>query len=126
MRVNNQVRGGIDSLRADLGIGSWIQCRLPDWPRIWEACRRRTGAWPVPPRWSRRDWREELEAEGIAAACTAIHNYDESLGPTLGGHVYHQVLSSALRRYQEECGDVVCRHLNGGGQQAPSPSGEEL
>ena len=66
------------------------------------ACLRRTRSWPVPPRWTPRDWREELDAEGIAAACTAIRNFDPTRGPTLGSFVYHQILSGALARYRQE------------------------
>jgi RNA polymerase sigma factor (sigma-70 family) len=76
--------------------------RLPDWPRIWGACRRRTRSWPIPPRWTANDWREELDAEGIAAACKAIRKYDPARGTTISSFVYHQMLSGALSRYRQE------------------------
>jgi RNA polymerase sigma factor (sigma-70 family) len=105
--------------------GGWLGHRLPDWPRIWGACLRRTRAWPVPPRWTPRDWREELDAEGIAAACTAIRNFDPTRGPTLGSFVYHQILSSALARYRQEWSYALRCRPGLDGQEGLCPSGEE-
>jgi RNA polymerase sigma factor (sigma-70 family) len=82
--------------------GDWLLHRIPDWPRIWGACQRRTRSWPIPPRWGSRDWREELDAESLAAACGALRTYDPSRGPSLSSYVYHQILSSALTRYRRE------------------------
>jgi RNA polymerase sigma factor (sigma-70 family) len=79
-----------------------LQESLPDWPGIWGACVRRTRAWRVPPRWSPRDWWEEIDAEGIAAACDAVRLFDPSRGPSLGCFVYHQILAAALARYRQE------------------------
>jgi RNA polymerase sigma factor (sigma-70 family) len=79
-----------------------LQESLPDWPGIWEACVRRTRAWRVPPRWSPRDWWEEIDAEGLAAACDAVRVFDPSRGPSLGSFVYHQILAAALARYRQE------------------------
>jgi RNA polymerase sigma factor (sigma-70 family) len=83
-------------------LSGWFQqCHL-DWPRVWEACTRRTNKWRVPPQWSRRAWREELDAECLAAACRAIHIFDPERGPTLDSFVYHTVLADALARYRRE------------------------
>lgn len=82
--------------------GGWMEHRLPDWPRLWGACRRRIGSWPIPPRWSAIDWHEEIAAEGIAAACKAIHKYDPGRGTALGTFVYIQVIAGALTRYRQE------------------------
>jgi hypothetical protein len=83
-------------------VVDWLRHRLPDWPRIWGSCLRRTRSWPVPPRWSPRDWWDELDAEGIASTCTALRNFDPIRGPTLGSFVYHQILSDALTRYRKD------------------------
>ncbi len=69
---------------------------LPDWPRVWAACVKRT----APPGGYRPDglrgtgW-EEIDAEGIAAACQAVRPFDPSRGPSLSYFVYHRVLSGA-------------------------------
>ena len=70
--------------------------------RIWAACIRRTHSWRVPPRWSLRDWWDEVDAEIIAASCQAIRRYDHSRGLELSTFVYHQVMASALARYRQE------------------------
>jgi RNA polymerase sigma factor (sigma-70 family) len=86
----------------DPGAGAWLEHRLPDWPRIWGACRRRIRSWPSPPRWTASDWREEIDAEGIAAACKAIRQYDPGRGTSIGSFVYHRILTGALARYRQE------------------------
>ena len=89
------------------GVGVWLHHELPEWPRIWSAFLRRTRTWPVPPRWSSPAWLEELAAEGIAAACTAIRDFDPSRGPSLSSYVYHQSLTDALARYRQELDNGV-------------------
>jgi RNA polymerase sigma factor (sigma-70 family) len=96
----NQV-GNVPST-GDPHDGDWLVRRLPDWPRIWGACRRRTRSWPIPPRWTASDWREELDAEGIAAACKALRKYDPDRGTSINTFVYHQILTGALARYRQE------------------------
>ena len=83
-------------------MDGWLQERLPDWPRVWAACVRRTHAWRVPPRWSPRDWWEEIDAEGVASACHAMQIFDPERGPSLASFIYHQILASALSRYRQE------------------------
>jgi hypothetical protein len=90
--------GGVDSTTID----TWFRHRVLDWPMVWSACVRRTHSWSIPLRWSLRDWREEIDAESIAAALHAIHVVDPSCGPTLSSFVYHQILSHALARYRKE------------------------
>jgi hypothetical protein len=113
------------SPRVAPGAGGWLQTRLPDWPRIWGACLRRTHSWPVPPRWIPRDWREELDAEGIAAACTALRNFDPTRGPTLGNFVYHQILADALKRHRQESSHALRNRPGRDNPEELSPSGGE-
>ncbi len=80
----------------------WLSRRLPDWPRIRDACLRRTRSWPVPPGWTASDWRAELESEWVALACKAVRDFDPSRGPAPGSFIYHRILSSALARYRRE------------------------
>ena len=51
---------------------SWCPDGLPDWGTIWGGCARRFRAWRIPPRWSVGDWCEEIQAQGVAAACQAL------------------------------------------------------
>jgi RNA polymerase sigma factor (sigma-70 family) len=83
-------------------VNGWLEEKLPDWPRVWAACVRRTHGWRVPPRWSPRDWWEEIDAEGVASACHAMRIFDPERGLSLASFVYHQVLASALSRYRQE------------------------
>lgn len=97
-RREQPVAGGVDPTSID----AWFRHRLPDWPMVWSACVRRTHSWSIPPRWSLRDWWEEIDAESIAAALHAIQVFDPSCGPTLRSFVYHRILSRALARYRQE------------------------
>jgi RNA polymerase sigma factor (sigma-70 family) len=72
------------------------------WPEVWAGFMRRTHNWRIPPRWSSRDWWEEIEAEIVASACHAIRNFDPSRGPSLATFVYHTMLAGALARYRKE------------------------
>jgi RNA polymerase sigma factor (sigma-70 family) len=83
-------------------IAGWLEQRLPAWPHVWSVCRSRTHKWRTPPRWSIRDWREELDAECIASAYRAIRNFDPQRGPSLESFVYYKVLAGALVRYRRE------------------------
>jgi RNA polymerase sigma factor (sigma-70 family) len=83
-------------------VDGWLQEKLPDWPRVWAACVRRTHAWRVPPRWSTRDWWEEIDAESVASACHAMRIFDPERGPSMASFIYHHILASALARYRQE------------------------
>jgi DNA-directed RNA polymerase specialized sigma24 family protein len=83
-------------------MNQWLEDRLPDWPRVWATCARRIHSWRVPPRWSPRDWWEEIDAECIASACHAIRIFDSKRGPSCASFVYHQILAGALARYRQE------------------------
>jgi RNA polymerase sigma factor (sigma-70 family) len=106
-------------------IGGWLEHQLPDWPRIWRACQRRTRSWPVPPRWTPQDWREELDSEGYVAACTAIQKFDPTRGPTLGSYVYHHILTGALGRYRQEWRYALHYRSGLDIEAGHSPSGQE-
>jgi DNA-directed RNA polymerase specialized sigma24 family protein len=103
-----------------------LQESLPDWPGIWEACVRRTHAWRAPPRWSPRDWWEEIDAEGIAAACDAVRLFDPSRGPSLGCFVYHQILAAALARYRQEWNYALRYRLSSAGPALASRSDDDV
>jgi RNA polymerase sigma factor (sigma-70 family) len=73
-----------------------------NWPDVWAACVRRTHGWRTPPRWSPRDWLEEIDAECLASACQAVLIFEPDRGPTLESFVYHRILAGALARYRKE------------------------
>jgi RNA polymerase sigma factor (sigma-70 family) len=100
---SSQWRTAFNRGRVNLhSMDGWLEERFPDWPRVWAACVRRTHAWRVPPRWSPRDWWEELDAESIASACHAMRIFDPERGPSLGSFLYHQIIAGALSRYRQE------------------------
>lgn len=68
------------------------------------ACRytRPIHRWPVPPNWSTRDWREEMEAEISAAAWEAERDFDPTRGVPLEVFVRYRVWSRARSRYRRE------------------------
>jgi RNA polymerase sigma factor (sigma-70 family) len=83
-------------------ITEWLEQSLPAWPQVWSVCRSRTHRWRTPPRWSIREWREELDAECIASAYRAIRNFDPERGPSIESFVYYTVLADALIRLRRE------------------------
>jgi DNA-directed RNA polymerase specialized sigma24 family protein len=80
----------------------WCWQGLPGWEEIWADCWQRIRAWRVPPRWSAGDWREELQAQGAAAAWQAFGDYDATRGVPLRAHVRRRVLASVLTRSRQE------------------------
>ena len=58
--------------------------------------------WRVPPNWSPRDWREEMEAEAVAAAWEAELEFDPKHGVPLPAFIHQRVLAHALSRYRRE------------------------
>jgi DNA-directed RNA polymerase specialized sigma24 family protein len=63
---------------------------------------RLTGAWRVPPNWSARYWRDEMRAQGYAAACQAEREYDPTRGVPYPTLVRRRILISLLARYRQE------------------------
>ena len=65
-------------------------------------CLRRIRRWRVPPRWSRRDWLEEIGAEATAAALQACRDFDPDRGVPRAAFLRRRVLAAALARYRRE------------------------
>jgi RNA polymerase sigma factor (sigma-70 family) len=63
---------------------------------------KRIGAWRLPPHWSSRDWLEEMHAQGAAAACQAMGEFDPQRGVPRSAFVRLRVLSSLRTRYRQE------------------------
>ncbi len=73
-----------------------------DWPVVWLECERRLRTWRVPPRWSSRDWLEEMRAEGAAAALIATRHYQPRYHVPLGVYVRMRIMGQILTRYRKE------------------------
>jgi RNA polymerase sigma factor (sigma-70 family) len=82
----------------------WLQESLPRWPVTWASYVRRAHRWRVPPRWSPRDWWEELDAEALASACEAVHHFDATRGLSQSNYVFHRMLVATLGRSRREWG----------------------
>ena len=65
-------------------------------------CLRRIRRWRVPPRWSDRDWHEEMEAEASAAALQAKRDFDPTRGVPWEAFLYQRIVHSALARHRRE------------------------
>jgi RNA polymerase sigma factor (sigma-70 family) len=68
----------------------------------WSSCWHRFRAWRTPPRWSTRDWWDELRALVLAAACHALHDFDPALGQPLDPFVRNRIRARVLARYRQE------------------------
>ena len=82
-----------------------------------EDCLRRIRRWRVPPNWAVPQWREEIEAHAVAAACDAVAIYDPARGVPVGTFVHGRVMARALTRYRQEWGyarRVACNLGDGG------------
>jgi DNA-directed RNA polymerase specialized sigma24 family protein len=80
----------------------WLLRSIPDWSHVWATSASRIHRWRVPPHWSPRDWREEIDAESLAAACHAVRVFDPTRGMCLSNFAYHQILAKAMARYRTE------------------------
>ena len=97
--ARRSVRGGLSATMAPR-LSCWRS--IPDGPAIWAGCLRRAGTWRVPPHWSTHDWLEEMHAQGAAAACQAMDDYDPQRGVPRGAFVRLRILSSLRTRYRQE------------------------
>jgi hypothetical protein len=66
---------------------------------VWRAALSRVGRWRTPPRWSARDWREEVAAVMTAVACAI-----RAGSPTVAGdgRTYWNLVSAARTRHRQE------------------------
>jgi DNA-directed RNA polymerase specialized sigma24 family protein len=104
-------------------------------PQEWSAtalsCLRKIRRWRVPPRWSRRDWFEEIGAELTIAALLAARDYDPARGVPPEAFLRRRMMTRAYSRYRREwryairqiAGTVLDRHQDGAGT-APETDAE--
>jgi DNA-directed RNA polymerase specialized sigma24 family protein len=71
------------------------------------ACLKKVRKWPEPPRWSKRDWSEEIRAELSMAAIEASRDFDESRGVPWEGFLSHRLMARALSRYRREWSHAI-------------------
>jgi RNA polymerase sigma factor (sigma-70 family) len=65
-------------------------------------CFKRICGWRTPPNWSIADWREEIRAHGLAAACEAGRDFDPSRQVPLDTFIYQRVIARAYTRFRQE------------------------
>lgn len=58
--------------------------------------------WCPPPNWTARDWREEMRAQAMAAACQAESDYEPDRSHSRERFVRGRVAASVLTRYRQE------------------------
>jgi DNA-directed RNA polymerase specialized sigma24 family protein len=75
---------------------------LPQWASVLQSTFKRIRVCRVPPRWSVRDWSEELKAISLAAAWHALGDFDPKYGVPLPVFLRERILASALTRYRQE------------------------
>jgi DNA-directed RNA polymerase specialized sigma24 family protein len=63
---------------------------------------KRIHRWYTPPNYSAKDWTEEMQAHGSAAAWQAQCDFDPKRDVPLPAFVYQRVLARALTRYRQE------------------------
>ena len=75
---------------------------IVEWVEVWRGCEKRLNHWRVPPRWSRRDWQEEMRAEGAAAALGALERFRPELNVPLKVYLRMRIMGQVLARYRKE------------------------
>jgi RNA polymerase sigma factor (sigma-70 family) len=73
------------------------------WPVLWVRCWARIRTWGVPPRWSYRDWCDEVRAQGSLAACLSRRDFDPRRGVPLDAFLYRRIVESVWTRHRQEC-----------------------
>jgi DNA-directed RNA polymerase specialized sigma24 family protein len=68
------------------------------WPGIWARIR----TWPVPPRWSYRDWRDEAAAHGAEACFGALRDFDPRRLVPLNAFLYGRIVEAVRTRHRQE------------------------
>ncbi len=102
-----------------------------EWSATALSCLRKIRRWRVPPRWSRRDWFEEIGAELTIATLMAARDYDPARGVPPEAFLRRRIMTTAYSRYRREwryairqvAGTVLDRHQDGAGS-APGPDSE--
>ena len=72
------------------------------WPGLWARCWARIRTWPVPPRWSYRDWRDEAGAHGVEACFGALRNFDPRRHVPLDAFLYSRIVEAVRTRHRQE------------------------
>jgi len=72
-------------------------------------CLKRIRRWRVPPRWSQREWLEEVEAETTVATLQAVRDFDPARGVPWGAFLHLRIMRGALARYRREWAYAIRR-----------------
>jgi DNA-directed RNA polymerase specialized sigma24 family protein len=63
----------------------------------------RIRTWRVPPRWSYSDWCDEARAQGEAAVCDGLRDFNPRRLVPLDAFLFHRVVQAVWTRYRQEC-----------------------
>jgi len=72
-------------------------------------CLKRIRRWRVPPRWSQREWLEEVEAEATVATLQAMRDFDPARGVPWSAFLGLRIMHAALSRYRREWAYAIRR-----------------
>jgi DNA-directed RNA polymerase specialized sigma24 family protein len=92
--------GGLESTEGSLASMSLGQDSLES--RTAASCLKRIRRWRGPPRWSRSQWLEEIEAEVAAAILEARRDFNAARGVPWEAFLRLRIMSAALARYRRE------------------------
>jgi DNA-directed RNA polymerase specialized sigma24 family protein len=73
-----------------------------EWSAVALSCFRKIRRWRVPPRWSPRDWFEEIGAELTIAALMAARDYNPARGVPPEAFLRRRIMGTAYTRYRRE------------------------
>ena len=73
-----------------------------DWLSAWHGCARRLRTWRVPPRWSAREWYEEMQAEAAIAALVAARDFQPDRNIPFYAYMKMRIMGQVLARYRKE------------------------
>jgi len=107
---NGRLRAGADG--SSLGSEEGSSQRSSE-SRMAKRCLRRIRRWRVPPRWSGREWLEEVGAEATVATLQAKRDFDPDRGVPWEAFLRLRIMHAALARYRREWSYEI-RRVSGG------------
>lgn len=76
--------------------------RTHEWGILLKYSIRRVHRWQAPPRWTDRDWHDEIRSEIMLAAVLAQETFNVSRGVPWEAYLRQKVVHAALARYRRE------------------------
>jgi RNA polymerase sigma factor (sigma-70 family) len=101
---------------------------MGEWASQWSSCWLQFRSWRTPPRWSTRDWWDEVRAIVVATTWHALHDFNPTLGRPLDPFVNGRIRARVLSRYRQEW-SYGLRYVSSNAiesAEAPSPAAERM